>query len=71
MNTENSNTGLRDGVLTLAGIALLLALMREASVILVPLLLSMFIAIIAATPFNWLKKRGLSTPVSVVMVLSS
>lgn len=69
MNTGSENTGLRDNVLTLAGIALLLALMREASVIIVPLLLSLFIAIIAATPFNWLKKRGLSTTVSVVIVL--
>lgn len=67
MNTEN--TGLRDGVITLAGIALLLALMRAASVIVVPLLLSLFIAIIAVTPFNWLKKRGLTTAVSVIIVV--
>jgi predicted PurR-regulated permease PerM len=69
LNTGSENTGFRDGVLTLAGIALLLALMREASVIVVPFLLSLFIAIIAATPFNWLKKRGLSTAVSVVIVV--
>ncbi|MEN8132492.1 MAG: AI-2E family transporter [Pseudomonadota bacterium] len=67
MNAEN--TELRDSVLTLAGIALLLALMRESSVIVVPFLLSLFIAIIAATPFSWLKQRGLSTAVSVVIVV--
>ena len=69
MNSNNENTGLRDGVLTLAGIALILALLRESAVIVVPLLLSLFIAIIAATPFNWLKNRGMSTAVSVVIVL--
>ncbi|MEN8207181.1 MAG: AI-2E family transporter [Pseudomonadota bacterium] len=65
----SEKTGLRDGVLTLTGIALLLALMREASVIVVPFLLSLFIAIIASTPLNWLKQRGLSTAVSVVIVV--
>lgn len=68
---ENNNNGLRDGVITLAGIALLLALLRESSVIVVPFLLSIFIAIIAATPLTWLKNRGLSTALSVIIVISS
>lgn len=55
-------TGLRDSVLTLAGIALLLALLRESSDIVVPFLFSLFITIIAVTPLNWLKQRGVSYP---------
>lgn len=69
LNTKNKNTGLRDGVLILAGVGILLTLMREASDIITPLLLSLFIAIIATTPFNWLKKRGLNTVVSVIIVV--
>lgn len=61
--------GIRDAVLILAGIALLLALMRAASDIIVPFLLSLFIAIVAATPFSWLKKKGINTLVSVVIVV--
>ena len=68
MNTEN--TGLRDGVLIVAGIALLLTLVRMSSDIFVPFLFSLFITIIAATPLNWLKKRGLSTLVSVIIVVT-
>lgn len=71
LSTSKKNLGLHSGVLTLAGIAILLALMREASVIVVPLLLSLFIAIIAATPFNKLKNQGLSTTTSVVIVITT
>jgi predicted PurR-regulated permease PerM len=62
--------GIRDNVLIIAGIALLLAMMRMASDIIVPFLLSLFIAIVAATPFSWLKKRGVSTLVSTIIVVA-
>ena len=68
MNTES--TGLRDGILIVTGIAILLTLMRSSSEIIVPFLFSMFIAIVAASPLNWLKKRGLSTLVSVIIVVT-
>lgn len=68
MNTETDE--LRDAILILAGIAVLLALMRAASDIIVPFLLSLFIAIIAATPFNWLKKKGFGTVLSAVIVMA-
>ena len=67
MNTES--TGLRDGILIVTGVAILLTLTRSSSEIIVPFLFSMFIAIIAATPLNWLKKRGLSTLISVIIVV--
>jgi len=68
MNTES--TGLRDGILIVTGIAVLLTLTRSSSEIIVPFLFSMFIAIVAASPLNWLKKRGLPTVVSVIIVVS-
>jgi predicted PurR-regulated permease PerM len=61
--------GFRDGILILAGVAVLLALLRNAADIIVPFLLSLLIATIAATPINWLKQRGLSTLVSVLLVV--
>ena len=68
MNTES--TGLRDGIFIVTGVAILLTLMRSSSEIIVPFLFSIFIAIIAATPLNWLKKRGLSTLISVIIVVT-
>lgn len=62
--------GLRDGVVTLAGIALLLALLRLSAEIVAPFLLALFIAIIAASPVEWLKQRGLSRRWSVIVVVA-
>ena len=62
-------TGLRDGVVTLAGIALLLALLRMSAEIVAPFLLALFIAIIAASPVEWLKQRGISKRWAVVVVV--
>lgn len=68
-DNEIKINGLRDGILTLAGIAVLLALLRESSAIIVPFLLSLFIAIIAASPVDWLKQHGLSTALSAIIVV--
>lgn len=65
--TKTSN--LHDAVLTIAGILAILLVVRYAQAIIVPFLLSLFIAIIMAMPVGWLKKRGLSVPVSVGIVL--
>lgn len=68
---QAESTSLRDGVLTLAGIALLLAFLRTASEIVVPFLFSLFITTIAATPLQWLKQRGVSNAWSIVIVMVS
>jgi predicted PurR-regulated permease PerM len=60
---------LRDPVLTIAGILAILMVARYAQSIVVPLLLSLFIAVIMAVPVGWLKNRGLPVPVSVGVVL--
>ena len=62
-----NQNGLRDGVLTLAGIALLLALLRMSVDIVAPFLLALFITIIAASPVDWLKQRGIPGVWSVVI----
>lgn len=69
--TAPKSTSLRDPVVTLAGILILLGIARYASAIVVPLLLSLFIAIIAITPVNWLKNRGLHSVLSIGIVLIS
>jgi len=68
MNADRP-TGLRDTVITLAGILILLGIARYASAIVVPFLLALFITIIAATPVNWLKNRGIPDLLSVGIVL--
>lgn len=60
---------LRDTVVTLAGILILLGCARYASEILVPFLLSLFIAIIAANPVTRMRQRGIPDVVSVGIVL--
>ena len=69
---ESPNTWrLRDIVLTIAGIVIILGAVRYAQNIVVPFLLSLFIAIIASAPVSWLKKRGISAPLAVAVVLAS
>ena len=60
---------LRDTVLTIAGLLIILAWMRYAQGLIVPFLLALFLATIAATPVNWLKGKGLSVPLAVILVL--
>lgn len=67
----NRPTGLRDTVITLAGILILLGIARYASALVVPLLLSLFIAMIALTPVKLLNDRGLPSILSIGIVLSS
>lgn len=61
---------LRDAILTLAAVAVLLALLRSASEIVVPFLLSLFIAILASGPMDWLRRRGLSRLGSIFAVVA-
>lgn len=56
-------------VLTLAGLVVVLAGARYAQAIVVPFLLSLFIATIAATPVDWLKRHGMALPLAVALVI--
>ena len=69
--TAHRSTSLRDSVVTLAAILILLGIARYASAIVVPMLLSLFIAMIAVTPVKLLNDRGLPSILSIGIVLSS
>lgn len=56
-------------VLTIAGLLFILAWMRYAQDLIVPFLLALFLAAIAATPVNWLKSKGLPVPLAIMLVL--
>lgn len=56
---------LRDAVLTLAGIGVILALLRMSAAIVEPILLSLFIVAIASPALQGMRRRGISTGVSV------
>lgn len=56
-------------VLTIAGLLIILAWMRYAQSLIVPFLLALFLAAIAATPVNWLKSKGLPVPLAIMLVL--
>lgn len=53
----------------MAGVAVLLFGARYAADIVVPFLLALFIAVIARGPIEWLKKRGLPSPLAVGSVI--
>lgn len=56
-------------LLTFASFVVIVAGMRAAAVILIPFLLSVFIAIVSGPPLFWLRKRGFSTSVSLGVVI--
>jgi predicted PurR-regulated permease PerM len=56
-------------LLTMAAFVIVVAGVREARELLVPFLLSAFIAIIAAPPLFYLKKRSIPTGISLVLVI--
>ncbi len=60
---------LRDSVLTLAGLVVILAGIRQASDIVVPFLLALLIAVLAAGPTEWLRRKGLALWLAIACVL--
>lgn len=64
-----SQSRMQNTVLTIAGLLIILAWMRYAQDLIVPFLLALFLAAIAATPVNWLKNKGLPVPLAVILVL--
>lgn len=62
------STGARS-LLVLAGIVVIVAGLRTAAPILVPFLLSVFIATISATPMFWLERRGVPAVLALLIVI--
>lgn len=57
-------------LLVFAGFVIIVAGLRTAAPILVPFLLSVFIATISATPMFWLQRRGVPTALALLLVIS-
>jgi AI-2 transport protein TqsA len=58
-------------ILTVAACVVIIAGMKAATVILVPFLLSAFIAIIGAPPMFWLQRKGVPDGLSVFLVVAA
>lgn len=56
-------------LITAAAFIIVVAGMREAAPILVPFLLSVFIAVVCAPPFFWLQRRGVPKALAIVVVV--
>jgi len=69
MNTSNHTTEASKILVTIAAFVVVIAGMSAAKVILVPFLLSLFIAIISAPPLFWLQRKGLPTWLSLLIVI--
>jgi predicted PurR-regulated permease PerM len=57
------------GILTLAALVIIVAGMREAASLLLPFLVSAFLALICAAPLFWLKGKGVPSVVAVLLVV--
>lgn len=57
-------------MLTMAAVVIVLAGMRAAESLLVPFLLSLFIAVICSPPLVWLKRRGVPSLLSLIIIIA-
>jgi AI-2 transport protein TqsA len=56
-------------LVSVAALVIIIAGMKAAASLLVPFLLALFVAILIASPFNWLQGRGLPAGMALLMVL--
>jgi predicted PurR-regulated permease PerM len=56
-------------LLNIAAFIIIVAGMREASALLVPFLLALFISIICSPPFLWLKRKGVPKAIALLVVI--
>lgn len=57
-------------VLLLASLVVIIAGMRAASAIIVPFLLSVFIAVMCTGPFSWMRRKGIPPAIAIVLIIS-
>ena len=67
MQTQSKQVGY--GILVMAAVVIVLAGVKAASVIVVPFLLALFLAIILSPLFLWLNSKGLPQGVSLLLVI--
>ena len=58
-------------IVSLAALVIVVAGMRAAESILIPFLLSIFIGFISTPPLFWLKRQGIPTPLSLLIVIGA
>ncbi len=68
-SSPSSQTSNSRVLLTLASLVIVVAGMRAAEPILVPLLISGFLAILSASPIFWLREKGIPAPVALFLVV--
>ena len=71
MNERKEQGGGRRFVLTAAALVIIIAGIRVAAPILVPFLLSVFIAIICGAPLAWFRKRGIPKALALPIVIAA
>ena len=69
MSDRNQQQATARGAMVIAAVVIIIAGMREASAILVPLLLAVFIAVIGGPPAFWLKRKGVPSSLAVLAVV--
>lgn len=69
MNVDLKEYGKGRLFIILACIVILIAGIREASSIIVPFLLSIFIAIMCSGPFKWMRKRGFPAFIAITIIV--
>jgi AI-2 transport protein TqsA len=69
MNPTVKHGGLVRGVVLAAGVVVLIAGMRAAEPIIIPFIVSVFIAVIGAPPMLWLQRKGVPAVFAVMMVV--
>ena len=70
IETDNSSNGVRFWIIA-SSLVIIIAGMKAAAAIVVPFLLSLFIAGICAPPFFWLKKKNLNDALSLIIIFFS
>jgi len=58
-------------IVSAAALVILVYGLREAQAVVVPVLLAIFISLVAARPLNWLKNRGVPNPLAVSLVVAA
>ncbi len=56
-------------LVSVAAVVIIIAGMKAAASLLVPFLLALFVAILVASPFNWLQDKGLPAAIALLVVL--
>lgn len=70
MHSEKKDAYRSNILFTLAAFVIVVAGLRVASTLLVPLLLSAFIAVISSPPLFWLRRKGVPTILALFIVIS-